>query len=108
MYFEKEFPVPDARKLLVLWTSVSLVVLAAFLLVLCAIWKMEILRDYRRMYWRNNGNDEKQTCIKSSDISMYPPVHQIVPTLFPNDLSTNTTTNALPFGMLMRRCMWLY
>lgn len=89
---------PEAGKLLFLWSTVSLSVVGVFLLILAAIWKMEILRDYRRMYWKNN-DDEKQIC-KPSDISMYPPVHQIVPTLFPNDLSTaNNATNALPFGM---------
>lgn len=78
----------------------SLAIVGAFLMVLAAIWKMDVLRDYRRMYWKN-GDDEKQIC-KPSDVSMYPPVHQTVPTLFPNDLSAsnNTTTNALPFGLL--------
>lgn len=77
----------------------SLAVICAFLMVLAAIWKMDVLRDYRRMYWKS-GDDEKQIC-KSSDVSMYPPVHQTVPTLFPNDLSApnHSATNALPFGM---------
>lgn len=67
-------------------------------MVLIAIWKMEILRDYRRMYFKN-GEDEKQIC-KQSDV--YPPVHQIVPTLFPNDISASSNTaNALPFGILL-------
>lgn len=83
-----------------MWTSVSLAIVAAFLMVLAAIWKMDVLRDYRRMYWKN-GDDKKQIC-KPSDVSMYPSVHQTVPTLFPNDLSAsnNTITNALPFGLL--------
>lgn len=88
---------PEAGKLLFLWSTVSLGVVAIFLIILTGIWKMEVLRDYRRMYWKN-GDDEKQIC-KPSDMSMYPPVHQIVPTLFPNDVNTlNSTSNALPFG----------
>lgn len=96
MFFSvtKEFPIPDAKKLFVLWTSVSLAIIGAFLVVLAAIWKMDVLRDYRRMYWKS-GDDEKQIC-KSSDVSMYPPVHQTVPTLFPNDLSVH---HKLPFGL---------
>lgn len=98
-YFRKEFPVPEAGKLLFLWSIVSLSVIGVFLLILVSIWKMDIFRDYRRMYWKNSSDDEKQIC-KPSDMSMYPPVHQIVPTLFPNELSaSNNTTNALPFGM---------
>ncbi|XP_055323488.1 uncharacterized protein LOC129578648 isoform X2 [Sitodiplosis mosellana] len=97
-----EFPVPDARKLFLVWTSVSLAILAAFLMVLAAIWKMDVLRDYRRMYW-NSGDDEKQIC-KSSDVAMYPAVHQTVPTLFPNDLSAPniSTANALPFEFVSK------
>lgn len=91
----KEFPIPDAKKLLVLWITISLAVICAFLLILVGIWKMDVLRDYRRTYWRSR-DDEKQIC-KSSD--MYPPVHLAVPTLFPIDLSTaSSTANALPFG----------
>lgn len=57
---------------------------------------MEILRDYRRMYFKN-GEDEKQICKQ-------PPVHQSVPTLFPNDISASSNTaNALPFGILLRK-----
>lgn len=90
---------PEAGKLLFLWSIVSLSVIGVFLLILVSIWKMDIFRDYRRMYWKNSSDDEKQIC-KPSDMSMYPPVHQIVPTLFPNELSaSNNTTNALPFGM---------
>ncbi|XP_031617926.1 uncharacterized protein LOC116337470 [Contarinia nasturtii] len=96
-----EFPVPDSKKLLLLWTTVSLVTIAAFLMVLTAIWKMDVLRDYRRMYWKS-GDDEKQIC-KSSDGTMYPPVHQTVPTLFPNDLSAPcSTSNAIPFDFVSK------
>lgn len=63
---------------------------------------MDILRDYHRMYW-GNTDDEKQIC-KPTNVSMYPPVHQIVPTLFPNDLTTsNNLTNAIPFGMCIQK-----
>lgn len=69
-------------------------------MVLITIWKMEILRDYRRMYFKS-GEDEKQICKQ-------PPVHQSVPTLFPNDISASTNTaNALPFGILLRKKSWL-
>lgn len=77
-------------------------VVGAFLLVLVLICKMDLLRDYRRMYWGGNSDDIKQIC-KPTNGSMYPPVHQIVPTLFPNDLTTsNNLTNAIPFGMYVR------
>lgn len=94
----KEFPVPNTQKLLFIWGTVSLMVIGAFVLVLVLIWKMDMLRDYRRMYWGGHADDEKQIC-KPTNTSMYPPVHQIVPTLFPNDLTTsNNLTNAIPFG----------
>lgn len=90
---------PDAKKLFILWSAISLAVIGAFLVVLVGIWKMDILRNYRRMYFKS-GEDEKHICISSD---MYPPVHQIVPTLFPNDLSaSNNIANALPFGVWQR------
>lgn len=90
---------PDAKKLFIVWLAISLAVIGAFLVVLVGIWKMDVLRNYRRMYFKS-GEDEKQICISSD---MYPPVHQIVPTLFPNDLSaSNNIGNALPFGVWQR------
>lgn len=62
---------------------------------------MDILRDYHRMYWGGNADDEKQIC-KQTNVSMYPPIHQIVPTLFPNDLNaSHDLTNAIPFGNVL-------
>lgn len=90
---------PKTQKLLFIWGTVSLLVICAFVLVLVVICKMDVLRDYRRMYWGGNTDDEKQIC-KPTNVPIYPPVHQIVPTLFPNDLtSSNNLTNAIPFGM---------
>lgn len=70
-------------------------------MVLVGIYKTEILKDYRRMYWKS-GDDEKEICKSTIDlnISMYPASQIVFPTLFPSDLpTTQHTTNALPFGI---------
>lgn len=82
-----------------LWTIISFSIIGTFAMMLVGIWKMDLLKDYRRMYWKN-PNDEKQICKTfNNDVSMYPSAHQSVPTLFPHDLSPpNDTSNTLPFG----------
>lgn len=99
-----EFPPPNTKSFLVLWTSISLVVLLVFLLVLYGILKIDFLKDYRRMRWKMS-DDQSQMCKQSEiDISMFPSPHQTVPTLFPNDLASySSAPNAsasLPFGKI--------
>lgn len=79
------------------WTTISLLVVGTFLVVLYFIWKIDFLRDYRRMHW--NTSTEKAKISKSEvDISMFPSPHQAVPTLFPSEL-TAAANAGLPFGM---------
>lgn len=102
-YQFREFIPPNARSLLLLWTSISACILTAFLLVLYCIWKIDLLKDYRRMHWKMS-EDQKRMCKQSEiDISMFPSPHQTVPPLFPNELTVYASasmTNAavLPYG----------
>lgn len=95
-----EFSPPNIRHLLLLWTSISSCVLIAFLLVLYCIWKIDLLKDYRRMHWKIS-DDQSQMCKQSEiDISMFPSPHQAVPTLFPNEeyASPPNASAGLPYG----------
>lgn len=94
---------PDHSAILAVWTSISLGVVMVFLLVLVAIWKMEVFQDYRRMSWKHS--DDQQHIYKNHmdiDISMFPSPHQIVPSLFPGDANTvyarESGRTGLPFG----------
>lgn len=107
----QEFTPPNTRNLLLVWTAISLSVVIAFLLVLYGIWKIDLLKDYRRMHWKIS--DQNQICKQSEiDISMFPSPHQTVPTLFPNDISTYTTApttgGGLPYGKLLALTLWEY
>lgn len=96
---------PDPGAVLFLWTSISLGVLSTFLLVLFAIWKLEVFQNYRRMSWKST--DDQQRIFKNSpdmDISMFPSPHQIVPSLFPGDINTGYVGatahgSGLPYGI---------
>lgn len=102
----QEFEIPDHHAILMLWISISLGVIIVFLLVLVAIWKMEIFQDYRRMSWKHS--DDQRHIYKNNvdiDISMFPSPHQIVPSLFPGDAGQNRYAGealhtGLPFGWL--------
>lgn len=94
------YELPDGGYMIVLWSGISLGIVATFLLVLYMIWKMDLFQEYKRM--TNSGNDnDRQNILKNQteiDISMFPSPHQIVPTLFPsNDTyiapGTSTLTN---------------
>lgn len=68
-------------------------------MILMGIWKIDAFRDYRRMHWRNGEKDNRVRKSLQTDTATYPAIHQIVPTLFPNDSSaTMDASNALPFG----------
>lgn len=102
-YEFNEFTPPDTTSLLILWTSICSGILIVFLLILYVIWKIDFLKDYRRMHWKS-PEDQSRICNKSEiDISMFPSPHQAVPTLFPNDLtaysSGPTAGSGLPYGM---------
>lgn len=92
---------PDAKAIFLLWTTISLAVIAAFLVVLYCIWKIDFFQDYRRMSWKT-PTDDRQTIYKHQsdiDISMFPSPHQIVPTLFPNDMTSAAANGTgLPYG----------
>lgn len=90
------YELPDGGYMIVLWSGISLGIIATFLLVLFMIWKMDLFQEYKRM---TNGIDDRQNILKNQseiDISMFPSPHQIVPTLFPtNDtyIAGSTTIN---------------
>jgi hypothetical protein len=85
----EEYTVPDGTYILLLWTGISLAIIAIFIGVLYGIWRIDIFREYRRMY---NKNDDNQDILKDQsemDISMYPIPHQPYPTLFEtNEMSS--------------------
>lgn len=80
-----EYILPDSGNMIVIWSGISLAIVATFLLVLYMIWKMDLFQEYKRMH---NGSDDRQNILKNQsdiDISMFPSPHQIVPTLFPTN-----------------------
>lgn len=91
-----QFIPPDAKKLLFIWITISGLIIGTFLVILYFIWKIDFLKDYRRMHW-NTTNDKVKICKSDIDISMYPSPHQAVPTLFPSELNSATNAN-LPYG----------
>lgn len=85
---------PDGTYILLLWTGVSLSIVVIFIGVLYSIWRIDIFREYRRMYTKS---DDQQDILKEKselDISMYPIPHQPYPTLF----ETNEMNSAGYYG----------
>jgi len=73
-----EYKLPNADVVLLVWTSVSLVIIAIFICVLYGIWKTDFFKDYRRM------TDEKEEEIPTKresnlDPSQWPSPNQVVP-----------------------------
>lgn len=91
---------PNTNTLLFFWILVSTGIILSFLIVLYFIWKIDFIRDYRRMTWKHS-EDQSQICKQPDiDISMFPSPHQIVPTLFPNENAhaSSSMNSGLPYG----------
>lgn len=80
------YRMPENSSVLLIWITISLCIVAAFIFVLYSIWKIDFFKDYRRISkLRNEAADEDRSELKKKefDISMFPSPHQIVPSLFP-------------------------
>lgn len=95
----QEYSAPDGTYVLLLWTGVSLSIVVIFIGVLYSIWRIDIFREYRRMYTKS---DDQQDILKSKselDVSMYPTPHQPYPTLF----ETNEMNSAGYYGNAFKK-----
>ncbi|XP_055641209.1 uncharacterized protein LOC129778366 [Toxorhynchites rutilus septentrionalis] len=80
------YQMPENSSVLLIWLTISLCIVAAFLFVLYSIWKIDFFKDYRRMSMLSRDTqdeDRGELKKKEFDISMFPSPHQIVPSLFP-------------------------
>ena len=80
------YMVPNSFSILLIWISISIAIVGAFIFILYSIWKLDIFKDYRRLshFGKFRNEDDKDALKKNEfDISMIPSPHQIVPSLFP-------------------------